>query len=81
VTFFVVQYDRRAGKGVWLEFEEAELALNALREKEAAREPHVEVVLFMADSLDQLRETHSRFFMDAEEIGARLARDTLARSA
>jgi hypothetical protein len=54
------------------EFEAADAALAALREREGTKPPEVEVVLFMAESLEALRATHGRLFFSATELGKRV---------
>jgi hypothetical protein len=61
-TYFLLEYDRREHRPKWTTFEEARPALDALREREGSRLDHVEVVLLMATSLDDLRKTHPRYF-------------------
>lgn len=53
-------------------------ALALLGERERERAPHVEVVLLSARSLDDLRITHGRYFMDEVAI-ARQLRETLTQ--
>ena len=62
MTYFLLEFDRRENHPVWTTFEDVRMALAALREKEAGRLDHVEVVLLMSSSLDDLRKTHSRYF-------------------
>ena len=62
MTYFLVEFDRNANQASWTTFEGERLALIGLREKEAARLAHVEVVLLMATSIDELRRTHPRYF-------------------
>lgn len=52
--------------------EQEQEALAALRAWELEMLPHEEVVLFGADSLDVLRQTHSRYFFTADQIVANL---------
>ena len=73
MKYFLVEFDRIRNDGVWVEFDDAIPAMAALAVKEAARAPHVEVVLFMADSLDALRRTHGRYFRDAAGLAADVA--------
>ena len=77
--YYLVLHDRRQGTSSWEEFEHQPLALQALREKEAAKEPHEEVVLFMADSLDELKRTHGRFFMGVRELFEQLGDERALR--
>lgn len=66
--YFLLEYNRRDGDLVVSEFAENDEATAALHEKETNRAPDVEVVLFMARSLDDLKHTHSRFFKSLEEL-------------
>jgi hypothetical protein len=75
MRYFVIVYDRRQGRRlVTREFNESErdaALAERLHEMVSRREQKdVEVVLFGANSLDDLRKTHSRYFQSAEEIGA-----------
>ena len=62
MKYFLLEFDRRENRPNWTTFDDKRLALDALRTTEAARQDHVEVVLLMARSLDDLRMTHSRYF-------------------
>lgn len=81
MKYFIVEYDRTQRAADWTEYDDREAALSALRDKEGGRKGHIEVVLFRAASLDELRTTHSRYFMDTDEMGQRLTDDSSAASA
>jgi hypothetical protein len=73
--YFLLVYDQLAGK--LLECREfaghdREEALRACfaREHETMREPHIEVVLLGAESLEAVRQTHARYFQSPAEIVA-----------
>lgn len=68
MTYFVLEHDRRTGENVIHEFTESGPAYKVLNEKERDRLPHVEVVLLRASSLDQIRQSHSRYFLTLEEL-------------
>lgn len=73
MTYFLVEYDRRAEHGgVVAKFEndEFDVANAALREREATKPDHVEVVLLVGDSEDALRTTHARYFLTREELAS-----------
>ena len=48
--------------------EDHKVALAALREMEIGKPDYEEVVLFGAESVEALHESHSRYFYTAEEI-------------
>lgn len=68
MTYFLLEFDRRIGVSTWSEWTDSEAALAELAARERNRQPEVEVVLLLADSIDQLKRTHSRYFMTAREI-------------
>ena len=76
MTYFLVEFDRSGPPPARVTtFEEAAPALRALKDREADRKPEVEVVLLLADSLDDLKRTHSRYFLTIDEEIAQLRRD------
>ncbi|RBY78690.1 hypothetical protein DQ238_11470 [Geodermatophilus sp. TF02-6] len=78
MTSFLVQYDRRTGAYDITEFagdEARHEALSARVKAEANRSSSdIEVVVLSADSLDELKRTHGRYFRSAPE----LLRDAIA---
>ena len=72
MTYYLVTLDRESGSIQLDPFGDEADALEALRVREAARKASQEIVLFIADSEDELRRTHSRFFLGVEQIGERL---------
>ena len=80
MKYFLMEFDRATGERELKVFDDEVVAMDALRDREAARKPSVEVVLFFAKSEDQLRRTHSRFFMSEKEIGERM-REVLLQQA
>lgn len=66
--YFLLENDRQSGELVVSEYTDKTEAASALHEKETNRAPEVEVVLFMARSLDDLKRTHSRFFKSLGEM-------------
>ena len=74
---FVLVYDQRLGKLVAPieEFEDTELGM-ARRfelERKFRDDPKIEVVMLGADSEEQIRSTHSRYFKTTAELLADLA--------
>lgn len=80
MSYFLMEYNRESGVRRLQSFDDEAEALLELATREAARETAVEVILFMAQSEDDLRRTHSRFFMTAEGIGERLEDDFKRRA-
>lgn len=78
MTSFLVQYDRRTGDLDVTEFAGADArhqALSARVKAETSRSStDLEVVVLSADSLDELKRTHGRYFRSAPE----LVRDAIA---
>lgn len=75
MKFFLVVYDRSRGKLVDLKtFAEPQraAALRARFQRETAERsrPEIEVVLLGAESLDDLKRTHARYFSSLEELAA-----------
>jgi len=71
MSLFLITYDRPAGKLLSVKEytdEEAVQASADLREQESAKHAHIEVVMLHADSLDDLKRTHGRYFKTAREI-------------
>jgi hypothetical protein len=79
--YFLFEYDRRTGDLEVSEFTDEPEATAALHVKETAREQHVEVVLLLARSLDDLKITHSRFFKNLKELEEDLLAGFAARRA
>jgi hypothetical protein len=72
MTSFLMQYDRRSGDLEVTEFvgesaREEALAARVQAESTRASED-VEVVVLSADSLDELKRTHGRYFKSASEL-------------
>jgi hypothetical protein len=68
LKYFLLEYNRRTRDLVVSEFIENEEATAVHNRTERNRLPEVEVVLFMARSLDDLKVTHSRFFKSFDEL-------------
>lgn len=76
MPLFVVVYDRRRAQTRELlrfDAERSEVALSEWRRREHAElgNPDIEVVLFEAESEEDLRRTHARYFDLGEEIARR----------
>jgi len=68
VKYFVIVYDRGAGRLLRLEpFEGREAALEE-RFRQERLQPDAEVVLLAARSEDALRRTHGRYFTSVDEL-------------
>ena len=68
---FIIHYDRPAGRLISIREYDASDGARAnadLREQEASKPPHIEVVMLHAQTLDDLKRTHGRYFKTAEEI-------------
>lgn len=71
MRLYLLRYDRRRGELLSIaEFggQDFDLANRALLAAEKAN-PELEVVLLQAESEDQLRATHGRYFGDFKELG------------
>lgn len=76
MALFLVVYDRSRAHTVDLVRYEASQRRSALqarndRELQELENPEIEVVILEADSEDDLRRTHARYFDLAEEIATR----------
>lgn len=76
MPLFLIVYDRPRGRTIdFVQFDEAErdLAVAARNEREQREldNPQVEVVILEAESEDDLRRTHGRYFHFAREIARR----------
>jgi len=78
MSYFLMEFNRDDASRILTRFENSQAALAALREHEAARRPEVEVVLLMAESEEQLRRTHGRYFMTIREMAQRMTNEVLA---
>jgi hypothetical protein len=76
VSHFLVVYDRATGELLRMErYESDDSALQARfrAESEFSARGGVEIVALTAATEDDLRRTHGRYFLDAEDLAARLA--------
>ena len=77
---FLIEFNRSTSEVRVTEFDNSREAIAVLNERERAKGPEMEVVLLFAESEEQLRYTHSRYFYDVAEIArqARTAEPPLA---
>ena len=68
MSYYVLEHNRRTGENEIRAFERFADAIPFLNERETRRAPHNEVVLLYADSLDDIRQTHSRYFHSPESL-------------
>lgn len=69
MSHFVIVYDRKSGHSEVQEFGDADAADRARFDAEGeVRSADVEVVTLVADGVDELRATHSRYFMRGGDI-------------
>jgi hypothetical protein len=75
MAHFLLIYDRDAGRLVRNEEHvnaAAAFAGRVLAETEFANQPDIEIVAVTAESEDELRATHGRYFLDLSELAARI---------
>lgn len=74
MAFFLIQYDRPAGKIPALqEYALREEAYARRNDLERSKEAHIKVVVLEGGSLEDIKRTHSRYFLTLEELIDRLA--------
>lgn len=79
--FFLIEHNRTSKETLWTEFSDYSAAQFAGLQKEQgyfhAKRPEMEVVVFEANSIDDLKRTHSRYFVadgqNSDATGALLA--------
>ncbi len=76
MSHFLIIYDRAAGRLLRQErFDRAADALTARFQAEHAySDENIEIVALSAESEDDLRRTHARYFLTLDELAARMAR-------
>jgi hypothetical protein len=75
MAHFLLIYDRAAGQLVRQQrYADAAAAIAGrfAAEKEFAQQPQIEIVAVTAESEDELRTTHGRYFFDLNELAARI---------
>ncbi len=71
MTHFLMVYDKPRGELLAVEeFDDSREALSARfkRERQHGSQGDVEVVVLSADSIDDLRRTHGRYFKQAQDL-------------
>ena len=68
MTYFVLTYDREADHANVEPFADVEEAFLVLKRLTIGKDPKREVVLFVSDSEEALRKTHSRYFLGEREM-------------
>jgi len=69
MSHFVIVYDRKSGHAQVQQFADVMSADRArFAAEDEVRDRDVEVVTLVADDVDALRATHSRYFMNGGEI-------------
>lgn len=75
MAHFLIIYDRAAGQLLRQERYPDAAAAFASRlaaESEFAQQPEIEIVALTAESEDELRTTHGRYFLDLNQLAARI---------
>ena len=73
MTFFLLTYDPLSADGPdVVPFDDEEAAFMELERATLAKQPRQEIVLFRADSIKTLKQTHSYYFYSATEIVAQM---------
>ncbi|MGN6869604.1 MAG: hypothetical protein ACTHMY_14520 [Solirubrobacteraceae bacterium] len=75
MAHFLLIYDRAAGQLVrQQEYADAAGAIAGrfAAEREFAHQPEIEIVAVTAESEDELRTTHGRYFLDLKQLAARI---------
>jgi hypothetical protein len=62
LKYFVIEFNHDTQSVQWTEFAAPDAAFAAVNAKESAKSAREEVVLFMAESIEMLKSTHSRYF-------------------
>ena len=69
--YYLIEHNRTTKTTGWDEYKNYQTAWRACFEKEqqhaSANKDEMEVVVFEADSLEDLKQTHSRYFVESEE--------------
>ena len=69
--YYLIEHDRTTKTTDWFEYSDYREARRACFEKEqqyaSANKNEMEVVVFEADSLEDLKQTHSRYFVQSEK--------------
>ena len=69
--YYLIEHNRATKTTDWFEYSDYQEARRACFEKEQQyvleNKNEIEVVIFEADSLEDLKQTHSRYFVQSEE--------------
>ena len=69
--YYLIEHNRTTKTTGWYEYKNYQTARRACFEKEqqhaSANKDEMEVVVFEADSLEDLKQTHSRYFVESEK--------------
>ena len=67
--YYLIEHNRTTKKTNWSEYSDYQEARRVCFQKEQqyASSNEIEVVVFEADSLEDLKQTHSRYFVESEE--------------
>ena len=69
--YYLIEHNRTTKTTDWFEYSDYQEARRACFEKEQqyalANKNEIEVVVFEADSLEDLKQTHSRYFVESEK--------------
>ena len=69
--YYLIEHNRTTKKTDWFEYNDYQEARRVCFEKEQQyvleNKNEIEVVVFEADSLEDLKQTHSRYFVDSEK--------------
>jgi len=69
MAFFLIQYDRRAGKALRVsEFTSRDEAYACRRDLERGKDANIEVVVLEGGSLEDVKRTHRRYFMSLDDL-------------
>lgn len=69
--YYLIEHNRTTKTTDWFEYSDYQEAQRACFEKEqqyaSVNKNEIEVVIFEADSLEDLKQTHSRYFVESEQ--------------
>ena len=69
--YYLIEHNRTTKTTDWFEYSDYQEAWRACFEKEqqyaSENKNEIEVVVFEADSLEDLKQTHSRYFVESEK--------------
>ena len=69
--YYLIEHNRTTKKTDWSEYRDYQTArldcFNKEKQHASANKNEMEVVVFEADSLEDLKQTHSRYFVESEK--------------